>query len=372
MPFWSGARINDTFAFIVSKVPGGEKNIVMAFLRRWLTETYGAAANLLSDRMSVAGGRRALPEDVRDATEAGDKQTRAARRALVILRHEMLNPGQPARLQQDQIMSMASGQVTTSLNALLPGFRLYAMQEQGVTTDLQLKLFSLKGNPLGFLQNNLVITQSARSPNDDGVGQTESYRFIFNYREQAFLLIPSGALKPNGVRGNGITLNVVNVPEWYWFRVPGRGRNPAPGNFGQLPCTELTGADLMVTSAFTGCSFCFKSNAGRVYAAHISPDGTAANAGPNIGAAPELATQLIATGDFAAPAGAVAGALQVFGRGRSNLGAYPNGYAVNAVPGVPLVQASMYVIGSQGGGGHNWTLVFQENNAGARNVGRLI
>jgi hypothetical protein len=177
------------------------------------------------------------------------------------------------------------------------------------------------------------------------------------------------------MRGDGLPIQAVNVPEMYWFNVPGRGNipNPPPGSFATIPCTELTGADLMVTSAFTGCSFCFKNNGGAIYAAHVSPDGTAANAGPSIGPAPPLANQIggpAGTGDFNAPAGAVAGALSVFGRGLSNVVGFPNGYAVNPQPGTPLTAASMYVFGIRQAG--VWRVVYQENNAGNKTFGQLV
>ncbi|MGC8470417.1 MAG: hypothetical protein ACP5NI_10970, partial [Acetobacteraceae bacterium] len=129
--------------------------------------------------------------------------------------------------------------------------------------------------------------------------------------------------KPMHIQGAGITVRAVNVPEIYWANVPGRGNNaaapPAGGNFAGIVATPLTSVALMVTSAFTGCSFCFKNHGGAVYAAHIGP---ATPNDPSIGPPPTLANQLIATGDFAAPAaaGAVAGALNVFGRGASRIG----------------------------------------------------
>jgi hypothetical protein len=354
-------RIDQTVDYIVGRVAPGERNDVRAFLTRWINTTYAGPAfrDIFSDQLSTdgIGGR-------------GNTQQRAARRALVILRCEMIANGNPRKLSRAQVMGIPSGQVVADLDAQLPIFRMYAMQEEGANHALQNKLNGLKANPTNFLQNNLVVTQSA-PPSPNGSGGVVSYRFLFHYASQSFMMNPAAANKPGGIRGNGIVQNVVNVPEMFWFNVPGRGLNPAPapGNFAQIPATELTGADMMVTSAFTGCSFCFKDNAGHIYAAHISPDGTATGAGPNIGPAPTLADQIIATGDFSSPVGATAGALQVFGRGRSNLLAEPNGYAVNAVPGIPLVQASMYIIGSRIGA--DWTLVFQENNGGRR-VGALL
>jgi hypothetical protein len=355
-------RLNETFDFIASKVPGNEQTVVLGFLRNWLNRTYGAGSNQLSQAMSTSG-----------FNNTGDKQTRAARRALVILRGDMLNAANPLRMTANQIMNMASGQVVTALEALLPNFRIFAQQEERVTTGLQIRFNQFVNNPQTFLANAIVVCQSA--PGAGGVGAAIDHRFILNYADQNYMLLPLNTAKPQTVRGDGLIVKAVNVPEMYWFNVPRRDNNPVSGSFARIPATELTGADLMVTSAFTGCSFCFKSNGGSVYAAHISPDGTAANAGPSIGAAPALATQLggangAGTGDFASPPGATAGALSVFGRGFSNLGAFPNGYTVNAMPGTPLTAASMYVFGIRRN--NVWHLIYQENNAGAHTTGVLL
>jgi hypothetical protein len=362
MDFWSKdeqVRLNETYDFIANKVPPGERTTVRAFLTNWVQRVYGAGSGVLSEAMST-----------RHNWGVGNAETRAGRRALVILRGDLLNPANPLKMTGPQIMAMPSGNVGPAVDALLPGFRIFAQQEENVNTALQIKLNAFKANPDTFLAGNYVVTQSM--PSGTGIGAAVEHRFIFNYADQQFMLMPTATPRPQTVRGQGLRFNAVNVPEMFWFRVPGRGANPAAhtGTFAQIPATELTGADMMVTSAFTGCSFCFKNIGGTVYAAHISPDGTAANAGPSIGAAPALATQIIATGNFAAPPAAQAGAMQVFGRGLSNVPAHLGGYTVNALPGAPLTAASMYVYGVRIGG--NWRIVFQQNDGGARTVGRLL
>lgn len=364
MGFWDKddqVRLDDTFDYIVTRVPAQEQACVMAFLRNWVGRNYTGNLGQLSGGMSTRGH-----------AAVGDKNARAGRRALVIMRGDLLALTCPLRMSAAQIMAMPAAQVAPAVMALMPAFRVFAQQEERVNTLLQVKLNEFKASPQAFLRNNLIVTQSSGSAT--GVGQAENHRFIYNYAEQQFMLLPTALNKPQTVTGDGLIVKAVNVPEVYWFNVPGRGNvaAPAPGNgtFAQIRATTLAGAGLMVTSAFTGCSFCFKTAGGNVYAAHISPDGTAANAGPSIGAQPELARQLIATGNFAAPAAAQAGALSVYGRGLSNVAAHPAGYAVNALAGVPLTAASMYVFGVVKGGG--WRLYFQQNNMGAKTVGRLL
>jgi len=361
MAFWNKdaqTRIDETVAFIAGRVPANEQTVVRDFLNRFISTSYVGAAmtKVFSEVLST-----------RQSANPGDKDVRAARRALVILRGDMLNNAHPLKLQVPAAMAMPPAQVMQAMTIMLPQLRLFAQQEERVNTLLQTRFNEFTTNPDVFLQNHIVVTQSA--PSATGTGAAENYRFLYDYKNQAFSLLPAALAKAVTFRGDGLIVNAISVPEIYWFNVPGRGRLPAPGSFARIPATELTGANLMVTSAFSGCSFCFKETAGNVYAAHISPDGTAANAGPNIGAPPTLANQLRATGNFETPLAAQAGALQVFGRGSSNLAAIPGGYTVQAVAGVPLISSSMYVFGMRIGGA--WRLVYQENTLAGKTVGRL-
>jgi hypothetical protein len=364
MAFWSKdtqVRIDETVAFILSKIPAPEQAVAKRFLENWIRRNYPQAEGLkaFSEALST-----------RSFSNVGNKDERAARRALVILRGDMLNASSPLWMRATTTMAMPSGQVVPALMAMIPAFRLFAQQEENVNTLLRLEFDELRATPQAFLQDNIVVMQS--SPGVAGAGKAEDHRFYYDYSEQLFKFMPAGGRTGTRVNGQGIVHKAINVPETFWFDVPGRGLNPVPGNFGRITATQLTGADMMVTSAFSGCSFCFKENAGATYAAHISPDGTQAMAGPSIGPAPALAMQLggpAGTGNFYSPIGARAGALSVFGRGFSNLAGKAAGYAVQSVPGVPLTQNSMYVMGVQINGA--WRLIFQENNAGVRTVGRL-
>jgi hypothetical protein len=364
MAFWSKdtqVRIDETVAYIASKVPAPEQALVRRFLENWIRRNYPQAEGLktFSNAMST-----------RSAADAGTKDERAARRALIILRGDMLNAANPLWLRSTATMAMPSAQVLPALMQMMPAFRMFAQQEENITTLLRASLDDLCATPRTFLQGNIVVTQSV--PSATGAGKVSDHRFYYDYSEQLYKFMPSGGGTGQRVVGNGIIQPAVNVPETYWFNVPGRGTNPNAGNFGRISATTLTGADIMVTSAFSGCSFCFKEAGATVYAAHISPDGTAANAGPAIGPPPTLAQQLGGvggTGNFYSPIGARAGALQVFGRGFSNIPGMANGYTVQAMPGIPLTMNSMYVFGFRMQNG--WRLLYQENNAGVRTVERL-
>ncbi len=58
----------------------------------------------------------------------------------------------------------------------------------------------------------------------------------------------------------------------------------------------------------------------------------------------------------------------MYGRGFANIVGHPTGYAVDPVPGMPLVQASMYVFGINNGG---WQFFAQQNQMGTKTVTQL-
>lgn len=362
-------RIDETKAYICGLYPLGDRPTIRAYLDHLISGMFNTPAlekvfsATLSTHDYMFKGR-------------GDEDTRAQRRALVILRGSLLM-NQASTLTPDQVMSKPAGEIPALLAAVRDGFHIWAMQERQNNGPLQHAFNSLTANPVQFLQNNLVVCQSTGA----APGAAINHIFLYDYKNQYFQMIPEqqigvhgqqgggiGYLKPAHIAGTGITVQAVNVPETYWADVPGRGAVAAglgAGTFAQIAATQLTGANLMVTSAFSGCSFCFKQNGAETFAAHISP---ATPDRATIGAPPTLANQLNANGNFGSPPNAAAGALQVYGRGFANIAGHPAGYAVDPVPGMPLVQASMYVFGINNGG---WRFYAQQNQMGTKTVTQL-
>ena len=149
--------------------------------------------------------------------------------------------------------------------------------------------------------------------------------------------------------GNGeFPIDVESVTAFHWTDqryVPLPLLPPPPPyvigttNFGQLTGIRLSGAEIMVTTQFTGCSFCMAEHLGHMYCAHVSPY--------VLGMAPNtdgltLATRVIATGAFANAGGA---APRVYGR---NLGSAPNpgGYDIAGGGGAGTY---MTIVGFPGG-----------------------
>jgi len=101
------------------------------------------------------------------------------------------------------------------------------------------------------------------------------------------------------------------------------------GDFTQIQAIELA-SQFMVTTQFTGCSFCMKRHGGHVYCAHVAPQrDAAANAAPVL-TGTQVATRIAnnngVLGDFANAAGG--NPLSIYGAAfSSNIGpgGYPNG-----------------------------------------------
>lgn len=357
-------RIDETKTYICGLYPAGDRQTIRTYLDQLISGMFNNAdlQKAFSAELSTHGfqGR-------------GDADTRAQRRALVILRGSLLlNTASALFLKPDQVMRTPAGQIPGQLAAVREGFHIWAMQEQNHNGPLQNAFNSLTANPLQFLQNNLVVCQSTGA----APGAAINHTFLYDYKNQYFQMIPqqqigpqgqqqAGYLKPAHIAGLGLVVQAINVPETYWADVPGRGAVPlghGAGTFAQIAATQLIGANLMVTSAFSGCSFCFKQNGAGTFAAHISP---ATPDKPTIGGPPTLANQLNANGNFGSPPNAAAGALRVYGRGFANIVGQGAGYAVDPVQGVPLVQLSMYVFGINNGG---WRFYAQQNQMGAKAV----
>jgi len=108
-----------------------------------------------------------------------------------------------------------------------------------------------------------------------------------------------------------------------------------PANFWQILGCTLMGADFMLTTQFTGCTFCWADIENVIRAAHNGPtkagytDAALATSYP--GGGNGVATRIIAQGAAAGMANAPGASLRVFGRGAGNAPAigeqnpfYPN------------------------------------------------
>ena len=131
---------------------------------------------------------------------------------------------------------------------------------------------------------------------------------------------------------HSVKFQAISVPNMPWFGVFGRGDNPQPPrhegrSFARIDGTRLVGADMMITTGFSGCAFCFQKVGDEIWAAHIAPtDGGLRS----IGAAPMLARQLIGLERNVGPAGfenaPMDFPMKIYGKGYSNIPGCGGGY----------------------------------------------
>jgi len=316
------ARVTEIIDYLCGEVPGPERKGVRAFLNQ-----QAVFATAMSDEYSS-----------KHVTTPGSKDERAMRRAIMLL--DSLIGASPAAVQQ--LRNLAVGQLRGELDKRLLGMRYAADQDAGGMGLLGF-LFNnkVKPDPLNFLRNNnLHIFGSNTS------GVVDCF-LEYVWKQAEFKIIPPPSGKAHPCR-----LQAVNVPAIPWDLVPNRITG---STFAGIVGTELTVADVMVSTQFTGCAFCFKEVAGRLFAAHIMPDnGNAAIPGSGIELANQLAGQrpLVGGGDFSnAPPG---GTFKVYGRGYSNIPSLPSGYVYTGPP------SSMTIIGFRK---HNWQFFSQELSA---------
>jgi hypothetical protein len=198
---------------------------------------------------------------------------------------------------------------------------------------------ALKNNPGTFLNDYKLMV------NGPGASQVENY----GVKMEGLVL----KLRfPQGTAPIATSAIKVGVTSWLAVKNPAGGTHPIIGT----DSAAYAGEDLMLTTQFTGCTFCFQKNpAGtEVKAAHIDP-GAALGGGrlPHLSNAPggiaqpgviysfagdAISTELRATGAFAAPYGG-----QFFAHGRNFAAAVPtDGYDATAT--------SVIILGIKRGG----------------------
>lgn len=354
-------RINETLTYLgnlqmgaamspqgVQEVQAFAQDFVATHLPDTAWHTYNTVMHTFSQRMSL-GYTYVGQETVQD---------RKRLRAIYLLTAALLAAGNrpwgnlplprtyvnPATLLLDQMWKA----------------RLTWGQANGNTTPHQELLTYMRQNPALFLATNPVniFGSTAQAVDNQGLPTDQNvlnFEFKYNAGSERYEFHP-----PGGGGVGALALPVASVKAVHWSAVPGRGLVPsptliAPASFAAIHGTELggNGVRFMVTTQFTGCSFCFKEDAnGTLYAAHISPAGP--NAPAVLGAA-VLAQQLdgqdpnVTAGDFANVGGN--NTFNVYGRGYSNIANHATGY--------PLT-GQMYILGFRTITG--WKLYSQHRN----------
>jgi len=318
-------RVAETIAYIGSQVGAAVRPAVTKYLTDEMQRIAAmpGALDVFSDEMHIG--------------TKGSKDDRAARRAIIMLEQLRGAPYVPATTAA-QIKQLGAAQLAPRLAPLLESITIVACQRVGgVMNPLsQIFLNRFRANPIAFLQSKRLFIRGSDQATGGNLRNVADFWFLYDFKAvPVFKILTARPATDSG----GHSFSAVSIPAVDWFNVPGRGATPTAGSFAQLPGTELTGADVVLTTQFSGCAFCFKVVNSRIFATHIVPDDSVNHNKPlaAAGGGAELARQLagqvnnVAGGDFAAPVPA-GGQFYVFGCGYSNIPNLPGGYPSQTVP----------------------------------------
>ena len=336
-------RVNEVIAFIAGQAPAPERVAMTTYLTNWLNSASGNSAAALKD---ISEGLT-----MTNVSHAGNKDERAKCRALILLEAMKINSSVPAA--KAAVSGLAGGLLDNRIADAIAKLRIEVNEINGNGALIQNEfLTGLKGQTQLFLQNKRVLSGAI-------AGGAQCYIF-YEYKKDQFTLDPT---RPPAMV-QAYQFNAVSIPAVPWLNVPGRTNAPNAGSFAQIAGTHLTGADVMISTMFSGCAFCFKVAGGQLYAAHIMPDDQNGNAINGATMAQQLAGQVgtVTGGDFP---GTAAGNFYVYGAGYSNLpGPLAGGYPVRTA-----LDEFMNIIGVETGG--NWEIYSQSIKNNIKTVVRL-
>jgi len=323
------ARVNETLNFIrgYGAIPALVRNDIALMVSAAYPRTtplQQQAYHTLSLAMSVKTGATVPP---------GNDQQRMMRRAIVLIWQAMstkANDPAPVRARGVAAMGLGIGFLAAALDDAM----LKAAVVASPAGAAHVFLNEFATHPQRFLRVHRIFARGSTAGRQRfevaGGPYTNVMNFSFYY-EPGFDRFELAVIPLNAAVGPGYVFATVSVPAVHWSDVPGVAAQP--GNFAGVLATELSGASYMVTTQFTGCSFCFKGAGQVMHAAHISPAGDV-NKVNYVGAGTALANRIVNHGGAFANVGGAA-ALNVFGNGAGNavLPAGGNGfYPVKTAP----------------------------------------
>lgn len=361
MPYFRSTRYNDTVNLIQNHgggiaLPLPVRNDIVTMINAQfprLTAHQRTAFNQLADSISVKGR-------IGVGVAQGTALQRRQRRAIALLWATIGSRGAAGLLpQQTAAMNMAAANLPAALDEAM--FFAAAVASPAGIAHVFNNHFA--ANPLAFIQQHRILIQGGTQGQNlltapaPGYQNVLAFRFYFVPASHRFQL-SSVALPPAAIPSHNF--NAVSVPALLWSLVPGRGAvanppalpPPPPPSFAAMQGIELAGANWMMTTQLTGCSFCLAEQGGVAYASHITPMTTLTGltlANQLMGLQPGVGGAVMS--NHPNPALAPVG---VFGSGAGN---FPVAFGGNAFyPAVGTYQ-SMSIFGQSLGGG--WRIFAQ-------------
>ena len=352
-------RIGDTLT-LIENAPGLNP-LVRKQISMWAAGLYPRDSSVERQTYRALSRNMSVAAKIAPGVAKGDQQQRGKRRAIVLL-WKAIGKKQNVGFDTDARAAAAMTMPPTGLDAALSDVMLKAAVVASPGGALEVMQI-LEVHPVQFLrrhrlQVNGTSNGSVRFSSQPNGNYQNVLTFNFQYSAGGIEQFVMG--RDNiATYGAAHSFSTVSVPAVHWSQVPAAGA--APCNFGGVLGCEVTGANFMLTTQFSGCAFGWTSYGGLLRAFHISPFGGAPQGGPfgYPGGGNALAQQLVANG-LMANAGNTA--LTVFGAGAGNvalIGAHP--FYPNPVTGW------VTIIGLRKGGGA-WRFYVQVVDA----VGNIV
>ncbi len=305
------ARIDETLRFIadVPLVPKQMRTAVSTFVNDFVagklpTGTSKKDIQAFSRQMSMA-----------KVSHSGNVEQRAVRRAIHLLWEAMGN-----HVRAEQSKFTAANDLTYDYKRSMEKAWLTAEAKTGGTIGHRWVFENgLKLHPKAFLTWNVIaIRGGTKVDTAHGNQNVQSFVFSFDPANDRYV-IQAG--------GSGYAFQAVSVVPIHWADVEDRGHVEDRGSFAKIRGTALEGAGVMVTTQFTGCTFCIKT-AATILTAHLSPS-LPSHPYP-LSNGTKLAMQLagrqegVTKGDFKDSG---TGPFQVYGKGFSTIPGHVTGYS---------------------------------------------
>jgi hypothetical protein len=250
--------------------------------------------------------------------DPGSKDERKLRRAIYFLWKAMGN-----NARADQAKTTPTGDLDYDFRRTMEKAWIVRGRKTGGCSGAEYVFtHGLMLHPKAFMRRNrLTVSGSPTIATNQGGKNVQTFHFGFDALGDKY------SISPTSPGAGSYPFSAVSIPAIHWSDAAGRGVDPTSGSFANIKGILLDGANIMVTTQFTGCSCCFKGAANGVYATHLSPK---EKGKPNLTDV-TLAGQLLGRdpnvtgGDFANGGGG--GPFFVYGRGASNVAGQPGGYS---------------------------------------------
>lgn len=363
-------RVNETIAFINNNAtyPLVRRTAVAQFCRATYPKLSLLDFGAYNTEFHTMSGEMSVKQNATVPT--GDATARKKRRAIFLIWKSIARithlPAPAAKAQA--AMTTATG----GLDALLDDAMLKGSVFASAGAGADVFATEVQAHPRQFLAAHKVIvlgvpTGGAKFTVVGGPDYTNVLQFYFQYDPNHDRFVFNGHL--NAQIGAAHPFSTVSVPAVNWYDVPGNGGEAAPlvpANFANILGCQLTGATFMVTTQFTGCTFCWTDHGGTIRACHIGPTKAGVTNLAAVTSYPGggngVATRVVAQGAAAGMANAPGAALRVFGRGAGNAPAVNGGNAF--YPNLTLQYAT--IIGRNSGGG--WKFYLQAIDSATHNI----